>query len=428
MALCVKRSEISDGIFFTQITDSKFKVNRISVTLAAPLLEETAADFAILPLLLRRGYSECPSAKQFSRMLSSLYGANCDGSVRKAGDNQLLTISIGAIDDKYTINGEHVTVEIAKILCSLLLDPVIEDGGFSKQTFETEKRALIDSINAELNDKIALASTRCQEIMFEGQPAAISRLGALSEAEKLSRREIFDSYNELLKKAHIEIIFTGCGDANAVEEIFTNCFSSSADRDKPFKISSLVKEPEREKKRRVETFSVSQAKLSLGLTCGGEISEDEKYAMQVMCLILGGAPFSKLFLNVREKMSLCYYCSAAYDKLKNTILINSGIEEKNKETAEAEILNQLKAIQSGDLSDEELENARKLYTNVYTGIEDNIARIEGYFLTRLLCGNDTTPSEELKKLLAVTREDVINAARKVWLNTVYFMAPKKEDE
>jgi len=150
--------------------------------------------------------------------------------------------------------------------------------------------------------------------------------------------------------------------------------------------------------------------------------------MQVMCTILGGAPFSKLFLNVREKMSLCYYCSAAYDKLKNIIIINSGIEEKNREKAETEIMNQLKAIQTGDLSDDELENARKLYTNIYTGIEDSISRIEGYFLTRLLCGNDITPAEELKRLLSVSKEDVINAARKVWLNTTYFMAPKKEDE
>ncbi len=427
MALSIKRSEISSGIFFTQITDPKFKNNRISVTLAAPLTEETAADFAILPLILRRGYSECPSAKEFSRMLSSLYGASCDGNVSKAGDTQLLTIGITAIDDKYTLSGEQVTVDICKILCGLLLDPVIEDGGFSRKTFETEKQSLIDSIKAELNDKVALAASRCQQIMCEGHPSSISKLGSLSEAEKLSRREVFDSYNELLKKAHIEIIFTGCGDAEAACEIFTNCFTAAAEREKPYAVESLIKEPEREVKRVTETFVISQAKLSLGFTCGGEVSKEEENALRVMCTLLGGAPFSKLFLNVREKMSLCYYCSARYDSFKGTILVNSGIESENREKAEEAIIEQLRALQNGELTQEELDNARRLYTNLYTAVSDSIAKTEGYFLTRLLCGDMSLPQEELEALLKVSREDVINAARKVWLNTVYFMVPKEEE-
>ena len=428
MDLDFNRSVISDGIYFTQIRNKKFKNNRISVTLAAPLSEESAASYAVLPFVLRKGFRGCPDAAQFSRLLSSLYGASCDYDIRKAGDIQLLTLSICAIDDRFSLGGENITAEISKILCSLLLDPVIEGGAFSEKTFETEKQALIDSINAELNDKIALAKAKCQQLMLEGHPAAISKYGTLQSAKALDRRDVFDAYNTLLKKARIEIMFTGSGDAEAAKEIFTSSFLSSCEREKPFEISSCIKQPAREIRKFTENYNITQSKLSLGFTCSTAIGDEDEAAMKAMSVILGGAPFSKLFLNVREKLSLCYYCSAAYDNFKGAIYINSGIEAENREKAQTEILAQLESLQNGELTDEELENTRKLLKNAYDGISDSIVRSENFFLTRLIFSLDTTPDEELSALLSVSREDIINAARKVSLDTIYFMAPREEEK
>ena len=422
----LSRTAISDGIYFTEVRSEKFKANRISVTLAAPLSEDTASQFAVLPFILRKGFRAYPDAAQFSRLLNSLYGASCDFDVRKAGDTQLLSLSIVAIDDKYAFSGENITAEVSKILCSLLLDPVIEGGAFSEKTFETEKQALIDTIKAELNDKVSLAKSRCAEVMYEGHSAAISRYGSLECAENLDRRDVFDAYNLLLKKARIEIIFTGCGDSAAAKEIFTSSFLSSSEREKPYEITSEIKRKSQDITKKTEEFNITQGKLSLGFTCDTATNDDGEAAMNVMTVILGGAPFSKLFLNVREKLSLCYYCSAAYDHFKGAIFVNSGIETENREKAQAEILAQLEAIQNGDVSDEDIENARKLYTNIYTGISDSIGKIEGFLLPRLISDNETTPEKELEKLLAVSKEDIIEAAQKVSLDTIYFMSPKEE--
>ncbi len=427
MSLDVKRSNIADGIYFTSISSSKFKVNRISVTLVAPLKEETAADYAILPLILKKGYRDYPDAADFSRLLLGLYGATCDASVRKIGDNQLISISISAIDDRFTLNNEKITAEISKILCSLLLEPAIENGEFKKEFFETEKQSLIDTIKAELNDKRALASARCQQIMFEGEPAAISRYGSLKEAEKLSCREVFDSYNELLKKARIEITFTGCGNGEDAKEIFTSAFLSSTEREEPFKVENKVKAHNGSIKFETEGYNITQSKLSLGFTTETALGDEDECAMNMMCLLFGGAPFSKLFLNVREKLSLCYYCSSSYDHFKGTILVNSGIETENREKTQTEILNQLESIQNGELSDEELSNARKLISNIYTGVEDSVSKLESFFLTRYISGRSPLPESELNALLNVSKEDIISAARKVRLNTVYFMCPKEEN-
>ena len=427
MSLDVKRTEISDGIYFTQIHDKKFKNNRISVTLVAPLCNNTAAKYAVLPLILRKGFRACPSAAEFSKLLSSLYGASCDYSIKKAGDDQLLTLSISAIDDRFTLNGEKITAQISKILCSLILDPIIENGSFPIKTFETEKQALIDDIKAELNDKIALASARCQQIMLEGHPAALSRFGSLESAEALDCGEVFDAYNNLLKKARIEVIFTGSGNGEQVKEIFTSSFTTSAERETPFEIGSYPLSKSSQVKNTSEEYNITQSKLSMGFTCDTAIGDKDESAMEVMRIILGGAPFSKLFLNVREKHSLCYYCSASYDRFKGTILINSGIEEQNFEMAKTEILRQLEAIQNSDVSDDEIDNTRRLITNIYTGISDGIFKTEQFFLSRLLCGKKTTPQEELSMLCSVTKEDIVNAAKKVSLNTVYFMKPKEEN-
>lgn len=426
MSLNVNRQKISDSVYFTEIRDSKFKGNCISVTFVAPLSEETAAKYAILPAMLTRGYRECPDSAQFNRLLNKFYGAECNCSVAKAGDDQLLSIFISGIDDRFTLENEPITLELSKILCSLILDPVIENGSFSKKIFETEKKFLINTIKAELNDKVAFASQRCQQIMFEGHPASTGKHGSLEAAEALDCREVFDAYNELLERAKIEIVFSGCGDSEAAKEIFTSAFTSSAEREKTFETGSRAVSGFGGIKEKTEYYSIAQAKLSLGFTCQSVVGDEDEMAMNFMCALLGGTPFSKLFLNVREKLSLCYYCSAAYDKFKGAIFINSGIEKENRERAQSEILKQLEAIQNGEITDEEIENTKKLLKNACTSVSDDMIKIMHYYIARLCTGRFTSPQDDLDAYNNVTREDIINAARKVALNTVYFMAPKEE--
>lgn len=420
------RSTIADGIYFTAIVDPKFKSNRLSFNLFAPLSEETAAAYAILPALLRRGCRDWPDPAAFHRRLSALYGASVDWDVKKLGDNQQLSLSISAIDDRFTLEGEALTAEISRILCSLLLDPVIEDGSFPAAAFSTEKQGLIDNIRAELNNKVALASTRCQQVMCAGEPYAVSALGTLERAEALECRDVFNAYNFLLRRAHIEILFTGCGDPEIAREIVCTAFSGSCERETPFEVKTAVKAPEDEIKTCTEQYNISQAKLSLGFTCGVAMGSAQECAMNFMKAVLGGTPFSKLFLNVREKLSLCYYCSASYDHYKGVILVNSGIEPQNRERAQEEILNQLKTLQNGALSQEEFDNTLRLFDNLLTGVSDSIGVIENFYLSRLVAGKITTPKEELREIHALTPDAVIEAARQVKLNTVYFMAPKEE--
>ena len=426
MSTSVNRSQIADGIYFTEIQDSKFKGNCISVSFVAPLCSDTASKYAILPSILTRGFRQCPDNAQFNRLLNKMYGAACHFSVTKAGDDQLLSIFIAGLDDRFTLQNEPITAEISKILCSIILDPVIENGSFPEKTFETEKKSLINAIKAELNDKVALASNKCQQLMFENSAAAIGKLGSLESAEGLECREVFDAYNDLLEGAKIEIIFSGCGDSGAAKEIFSSAFTSSIERGELFKTGSRPILTFGSIKDKTEFYNIAQAKLSLGLTTETVAGDEDEMAMNFMCALLGGTPFSKLFLNVREKLSLCYYCSSSYDKFKGAIIINSGIENENKEKAQTEILNQLESIQNGEITDDEIENTKKLLANACTSVSDDMMRIMHYYIARLCTGRFSSPKDDLESYSKISREDIINAARKVKLNTVYFMSPKGE--
>lgn len=95
------REQIAGGVWFTSITDPKFKHNRISVNLALPLSSQTAAEYAIVPYLLRKGCQAYPNISSLNSRLAELYGAYLDGELRKSGANQILNLSVQGLDSPF---------------------------------------------------------------------------------------------------------------------------------------------------------------------------------------------------------------------------------------------------------------------------------------------------------------------------------------
>ena len=82
---------------------------------------------------------------------------------------------------------------------------------------------------------------------------------------------------------------------------------------------------------------------------------DPDYTAMVLAnCILGGSPFSKLFMNVREKQSLCYYCAARHDTPKNVMFVQSGVETKDLDRTEEAILKELNDMKKGNITDDEI--------------------------------------------------------------------------
>ncbi|WP_040197739.1 EF-P 5-aminopentanol modification-associated protein YfmF [Candidatus Soleaferrea massiliensis] len=419
------RQKLYENIYFSGITDPKFKSNRISVNLMMPLREDTVSSQAILPFLMRKGSKKLPDFTLLNQRLAELYGASLDADVKKSGSCQILNLSIQSLDDRFSIGGEAVASECAKLLCDLTLEPHFENGQFPQKDLELEKQFLIDTIEAEINEKRIYALNRCTSILCEGQPFGIGKYGTVEGAQALTAQMCTDAYRQVIKTARIEILFIGSGDSGAVMEVFRSAFADVQREDRPFE----VQKPDtsvKNLKQVTEPMEVTQGKLVLGFKGQEMDSQEKQNAAQVMCALYGGTPFSRLFLNVREKLSLCYYCAARYDKVNSLMLVDSGVEIENEQKAREAILEQFEVMKRGDFTEEELQNTFLSLINALRTVEDSLGGLENWYLTQIMLGTSCSPAEQIERVSKVTRQDVIDAANHMLLDTVYFLTAKEE--
>ena len=417
------REQIASGVWFTSITDPKFKLNRISVNLAVPLRDETAAENAIVPYLLRKGCREYPDIACLNSRMAELYGAYLDGEMRKHGGNQILNLSVQALDDRFALENEDMIGECVKLLCQVLFDPKLvgeDEVAFDPEDVTTERQYLVDTIDSLINDKRSYAIDHCVKSMCVGQPAAVSRYGTHEQAEALTPADAMRAYRRVLKTAHVEILFIGCGNPASAIASFKEAFAS-VEREPQELVKMLPRLKADEVNRITEKMDVVQGKLVMGFRVG-DVSDRRDYnALRMMLAVYGGTPFSRLFRYVREKLSLCYYCASRYDRSTGIMLVDSGVEFDKKEAAEAEILNQLEVMRKGEFTEEEFAAARLSLVSAMEAAGDSLGVLEGYYFNQIFIGGDRTPAQEIEDISKITREDIIEAARRVTLDTVYFL-------
>lgn len=427
MSYELNRKPIGDHIHFSSVTHPKFKHNRLSVNFVLPLDAATASDNAVVPFILRKGCRECPDFTSLNARLAELYGAALDADVSKYAAYQVLEVSIRGLDNRFALENEDISAQCADLLASVVLDPNLDAGGlFHAADVELEKQYVIDSIDAQINDKRSYAVSRCIQEMCQGEPVALRRYGSRETAEKITPASATAAYRRMLECAPVEIFFTGCGDPAGAEKTFAVRFQSlvrNAPDYQPLRLRGTVDKV----KETTETMELSQSKLVLGLRTGTVENPEQVVAMRVFTALFGGTPFSKLFLNVREKLSLCYYCAGRFDVSTQLMWVDSGVEAANKQKALDEIMRQLKAVQDGDFDEETLHDTKLLMKNSVTSMTDSLSGIEGWYLAQILREQAVTPEQDVQRIEAVTREAVIQAAGGVALDTVYFLTGNQKE-
>ena len=221
----IERKQITDSVAFTTIKESRFKTMRISVTAFLPLSAETAADNALMSLVMTRSSEKYPDFTVLSKKLSSLYGASLASGFRKMGDVQALTFSISGIDDRYALSNDVISKELSDLLCDVIFNPFIKDGAFDKNECEQERRQLIDMIDSEFSEKRTYAHAQAIKAMCEGDVYAVSRYGDKDSVNACTVNSLFDAWQNMLKNARFEIIFVGDSDSKTAYEVFKNRFT-----------------------------------------------------------------------------------------------------------------------------------------------------------------------------------------------------------
>ncbi len=413
----VTRTKLAEGVYLTYLPAQKFKTSLLSAQFVTPLREETASAYALLPSVLRRGTVSCPDMGSLSARLDELYGARIETTVRKKGENQCVGFVASLIDDSFAPGGEKLLEPVAELLGELICDPVTERGRFVPSYFESEKTNLLDAIRSLVNDKRDYADSRLLREMCAGEPYGIPRLGGEAGAESVQPKQLYALYQELISTARLELIYSGSAPQRRVEQALLSALAALP-REQVRDIALYRPHPARQEVLRVEeSLDVTQGKLGMGFACGS----DDYAAMMVGNTLFGGSSNSKLFMNVREKLSLCYYASSLYHRQKRLITVSSGIEFQNFQRAYDEILAQLEAVKNGKLEDWEMEGAQSTLLNAYASMEDSQGKLENFYLGQAATGQSETPEELADQVREVTGERVRRAMETVRLDTVYFL-------
>ncbi|MBQ4118462.1 MAG: insulinase family protein, partial [Oscillospiraceae bacterium] len=294
-----------------------------------------------------------------------------------------------------------------------------ENGYFPQIDLELEREYLIDTIESDLNDKRTYAIGKALDLVFEDEPFGIKRYGYVEDAKVITAKSLADAWKELVEKARIEIFFSGPGSADAAEKVFAEKIASIKRSPKEASEAEIVDySPFKEAE---ESMDIVQGKLVMVFRMGAPKTEHEKNSARVLSALYGGTAFSKLFMNVREKMSLCYYADSHFERGSGIMLVDCGIEFENREKAQQEIIRQLELVAKGDFTDEEFADTKGAIFNSLGSVGDTLYSIESWYMSGILEENPITPEEDAAAIKKITKEDVMKAAEKAKLSAVFFL-------
>lgn len=415
-----KKYEIKKGIKFHEIETNKFKTNLFAIFLTVPLKKETVTKNALLAATLRRGTMEFPTQEQISKELEEMYGASFDCGIEKSGDYHTFKFYLETINDEYLPQKEELSQKCLELLLSIVFNPYIENEAFKEEYLQGEKENLKQIIEGKIDNKGTYALDKSIEAMYKGEPYGLYKYGYVEALEEITAKDLYKYYLEVIEKCKIDIFASGENIEKLYEKVKENKNIQKLKERTPEKVEEKEKKEVKIPQIINESMDVTQGKLIIGLDVFSK-EKDVDYITMVYNGILGVGANSKLFQNVREKASLAYTCGSNFVKRKHIILIRAGIEIKNYEKAVNIINEQLQDIQKGNFTQEDLENTKNLIYATINNIEEEQDTEISYYFGQELAEKNITTEEYKEKIKKVTKQDVIEVAKTIKTNTIYFL-------
>ena len=399
--------------------DTRFKQGCLSFQLVRQMKAEEAALNALLPSVLLRGTKNCPDLRSITEHLDELYGASVSPLVRRVGDYQTTGLYCGFMDDRFALPGDKVLEPMLAFLEEILLDSPLENGAFLSACVESEKKNLIATIESELNDKRAYSMSRLLRILCREDTFGVPRLGETEDVEKITPESLYAHYQCILKTSPIEIFYVGSADIQTVADALMPLLNRLNRNVQPLEPQTAFHPCE--KSDVVETMDVTQGKLCMGFVTPIINRQREFAAMQLLNVIYGSGMTSKLFVNVREKMSLCYSIGSGYYGTKGILVVSAGIDFDKEQLTRDEVLRQVDICRDGGITEQELRSAKEALLSSLRSTHDAPGAMEGYYATAALSGLIFSHSEYMEAVEKATVADVVACARSLELHTTYFL-------
>lgn len=403
------------------VTTDKFKTGCFSINLLRPLCRGEAAINALIPSVLLRGTEQYPDIRAISTRLDDLYGATMGTLIRKKGEVQMTGFYADFIEDCFVPEGEAVFAPMVDFLRQVLCHPLLRNGSFTPEAVAGEKQNLINAIEARKNDKRSYANQLMLAQMCAGEAYGVPRLGLAEDLAQVTPESLYSHYRRLLATSRIEIFYLGRQPQQAVASAFREALKELP-RSQTVPVGTEVVRTAAAPKSSQVAMDVTQGKLSIGLRTGCTVSDPQYPALLLLNVILGSGTTSKLFMNVREKLSLCYYANSSIEKFKGVMVISSGVEFADLDRAKDAILRELEDCRQGIISQEEMDAARRMVLSSLKATQDAPGRLDDFYLGMAVTEGNMLDLDELADAVERLRaEDVAAAARNVTLDTVLYI-------
>lgn len=407
--------ELGPGVRWHHFPTAKFKDLSLSVAWRVNLNRDTVTRVALVPSVLRRGTRSFPTARELARRCEELYGCRISSRVYRLGEQQVWWVGLDFPHPRYV--GEPGYLDgVLGLLAELVWEPVTEGEGFRPDYVAQEREVLLRAQRARFNNKASWANLRCVEEMCAGERYALHPLGREEDLEGIDPGNLYATYREVLAGGRLDMV--AVGDWASVPD----GLAPMAGERRPGVLAPVEVKPARPAVREVvEHQPVSQARLVLGLRTTVTMADDLFPALLFLDGLLGRYAHSRLFVNVREKAGLAYYASTILDPVKGIVLMVAGIDAAAFPKARDLSLAQLHALQRGEISDQEWEATyRSLRAEVAT-LSDDPGGLAWGMMEGLTVGREFSPGDLAAGVDRVTREHVVEAARRVQPDTVYFL-------
>ncbi|MFC7320508.1 EF-P 5-aminopentanol modification-associated protein YfmF [Halobacillus campisalis] len=409
------------------LPSKKYKTISIVAKLKAPMKREGITERALLPSVLQKATQQLPNVRTLQSALENLYGTGFSSDGSKKGENHVLSFRMEVVNEVYLKNQEPILENALQIFSDVLFDPKVENGAFDESIVAREKQTLEQKIKSIKDDKMSYANMRLIDHMCKDEPYALHVHGYLEDFEQITAQSLYEYYQAMINRDLLDVYISGDVDQTEIEKLadqyFTREFSENADDHKHSELTGSI-----EAKEIVEEDDVNQGKLHIGYRTNIKFGDPDYYALQVFNGIYGGFPSSKLFMNVREKHSLAYYAASRFESHKGLLLVFSGVDPKDYDQAKSIILEQMKAMESGDFTDDQVEDSKEQVINQLQETMDNANGLIEVLYHQTLSGKDIPAEELIENIRNVKKEDVIKVAEKIQLDTIYFLTSQEGGE
>lgn len=409
---------LTSGVYLHLLPEKKYKTIRINIRFSQVLREDNSTLRTLLASVLETNAKNYPTQRHVSQVLADLYGASFGINVGKKGTRHIVTVSMNLVNDKF-LTEKNITQKAISFLKEMLFAPNITNDLFHEETFLREKENLLSYLKSVYEDKQTYSSLELQKLYFKDPAQGIPSFGLKEQLEKVTNAQLVEAYTEMIEEDKVDILVVG----DVTEEEMVSLFSEFPFKEREEAIEKVTYQQEfspviREKQERQE---ISQAKLNLAYRVKSSSVSEDYFTAVIFNGLFGGFPHSKLFLNVREKESLAYYASSSLDTFRSYLSVQTGIEGKNRDHVLHLITEQLESLQRGEISDLELLQTKANLKNQFLMTQDSPqGQMELYF-RQVFLNECITEEMWLKKLEAVTVEDVSQYAKDVRLESIYFL-------